>query len=134
MAQPGVIGEWSVKDILMHVVVHEQRMARWMAVRLRGEEPDAPQPYGMPDDELAVLNERIYQENRDRALEDVLRDWEEAHAQALALVTEAVEEDLLDPHRFQLQGGEPLGAAVAANTFEHDEEHARDIRAWLARG
>ena len=136
LTRPGVIGEWSVKDIVAHIVVHEQRMIQWAGERLRGEMPRAPQPYDMPEDELAVVNERIYRENRDRSLQDVLHDLDQAHAEAMALVDAAAEEDLMDPHRFQLKGGEPLREAIAANTFQHYEEHSRDIRAWqvAARG
>jgi hypothetical protein len=133
LTQAGVIGEWSVKDILVHIVVHEQRMLQWMAERMFVGTPVAFQPYGMPDPELAEVNERIYQENRDREWVNVLQDWDQAYAHTLAFVEAAAEEDLMGTHRFQLQGGEALGEAVAANTFEHCEEHSRDIRAWLAR-
>ena len=133
MLQPGVVGAWSVKDLVAHIVVHEQRMLSWVAERLGGRVPAAVQPYGLPDDEIAVVNEKIYQENRDRPLSEVLADLDRVHAQVLRLVVEAPTVDLLDARRFALHGGEPLWAAVAANTFEHYEEHGRDIRAWRTR-
>jgi hypothetical protein len=43
------------------------------------------------------------------------------------LVETSPEEDILDTRRFQLLGGEPLWAAIAANTFEHYEEHGKDL-------
>jgi hypothetical protein len=36
----------------------------------------------------------------------------------------------LNTERLQLQGGEPLWEAIAANTFWHYEEHGEDIRRW----
>lgn len=131
MTEAGVTGEWSVKDILAHIVVHQQRMIRWLEESLRGIVPEMAQPYGMPEDDLAEVNEQIYLENRDRPLTQVLSDLDESCAQALAVVRAAVEEDLIDTSRFRLQGGEPLWEAVAANTFWHYEEHGRDIRTWL---
>ncbi len=128
MDQPGAVGKWSVKDTVAHIVVHEQRMIQWMKVRLCGDLPVMPQPYAMPDDELNELNEQIYQENLNRALEDVLYDLDKTHVEALRLVEESREEDILDPRRFQLEEGEPLWEAIAANTFWHYEEHGRDIR------
>jgi hypothetical protein len=125
---PGVVGQWSVKDILAHIVVHEQRMIVWVRATLRAENPAGPQPYGLPEEPLAVINEQIYQENRDRRWDDLISALDEAHTQSLALVEQAREADLIDPQHFHLEGGEPLWAAVAANTFEHYEEHARDIR------
>lgn len=131
MSRPGVIGEWSVKDILAHIVVHEQRMSYWLEKRLRGTVPETPQPYGMPDDDLAEVNEQIYLENRDRSLAGVLIHLEEIFEQVLALVSASSEEDLMDSNRFRLQGGEPLWEAVAANTFWHYKEHGQDISTWL---
>jgi hypothetical protein len=131
MTESGVVGEWSVKDILAHIVVHEQRMTHWLEERLCGVVPEMPQPYGMPEDDLAEVNEQIYLENRDKPLPEVLSDLDESCVQALAVVGAALEEDLIDSNRFRLQGGEPLWEAVAANTFWHYEEHSRDIRTWL---
>lgn len=130
MSIPGVIGEWSVKDVLTHIVLHEQRMIQWTKACLCGDKLTDPQPYDMPDDELVAVNEKIYRENRDRPLDDVLYEFDKAHTEAMSLVETAGEEDLIDPRRFQLRGGEPLWAAIAANTFEHYEEHSRDLRAW----
>ncbi len=127
MCQPGAIGKWSVKDTVAHIVVHEQRMIQWMKERLCGEYPAMPQPYAMPDDELNELNEQIYQENLNRTFDEVMCALDTAHIEALRLVEESREEDLLNPNRFQLQGGEPLWEAIAANTFEHYEEHGQDI-------
>ena len=130
MTQPGAIGTWSVKDTVAHIVIHEQRMIHWMTEKLRREHPILPQPYAMPDDELDKLNEQIYQENRNRSLDDIMRDLDKTHVDVLTLVETAAEEDILDSRRFQLQGGEQLWEAIAANTFWHYEEHGQDIRNW----
>lgn len=132
LCQPGAVGKWSIKDTLAHIVVHEQRMIRWIEARLRGEQPLLPQPYDMPEEELNRLNEEIYQENIHRPLDEILRALDQTHEEALRLVETSPEEDLLEPARFQLQGGEPLWEAIAANTFSHYEEHGQDIRNWQA--
>jgi len=130
LTEPGILGKWSVKDILAHILIHEQRMLQWVTQRLRGKHPVLPQPYAMPDDELDILNEHIYQDNQHRKLDEILRDFHRTHAESLRLVETATEEDILDPRRLQLHGGEPLWEAIAANTFWHYEEHSQDIRAW----
>ena len=130
MTQPGVIGKWSLRDTVAHIVVHEQRMIRWMQERLHGDEPVLPQPYAMPDDELNQLNEQVYQEQQVRSLCDILHDFDQTHIEALTLVETAAEEDILDPGHFSLQGGEPLWEAIAANTFWHCAEHMQDIHKW----
>jgi hypothetical protein len=127
---PGVVGQWSIKDLLMHIVVHQQRMTCWVDERLRGIVPAAPQPYDMPEDELAQVNRQIYLENRAVPLARVLSELEKSHEQALAMLEGASEAGL---KHIKLQGGEALWEAVAANTFWHYEEHGQDIRAWMER-
>jgi hypothetical protein len=130
MLEPGVVGPWSIKDLLLHIVVHQQRMIYWVEERLRGRVPAAPQPYAMPEDELARVNQQIYLENRNTPLASALAELEKSHRQALAMVESASEDGL---QRVKLQGGEALWQAVAANTFEHYQEHGQDIRAWLEK-
>ena len=133
MLEPGVVGKWSVKDILAHIVTHKQYMIQWIDRQLRGETPQEFQPYDMPEDQLARLNEQIYLENRDRPLAGLLAELDQSYVRAVMLVFGAQEADLTDTNRFKLAGGEPLWEAVAANTFWHYEEHGRDIRAWMKR-
>lgn len=132
LTQPGVIGNWSIKDILAHILVHEQRMLRWMRERMRGEQPFMYQPYAMPDDELNRLNEEIYHENRECPLGEIRNALEAAHAETLQLVETSNDEELFDSSRYQLMDGEPLWEAIAANTFRHYAEHSHDIRTWQA--
>ncbi len=127
LVAPGAVGKWSVKDLLAHILIHEQRMLLWVGTTLRGGTPADPQPYSMPEEDLNRLNEEIYLANRDRPLLEILRELDSAHARSLALVAAASETDLFDPKRFHLQEGEALWEAVAANTYQHEEEHTRDL-------
>ena len=133
MLEPGVVGQWSVKDILAHIVAHQQYMIQWIDRRLHGETPQEFQPYDMPEDQLARLNEQIYLENRNGPLAELLAELDRTYVRTLTLVSGPEEADLTDTSRFRLAGGEPLWEAVAANTFWHYEEHGRDIRAWMKR-
>jgi hypothetical protein len=130
MTRSGAVGKWSVKDTVAHIVVHEQRMLQWMNEKVGGKQPTMFQPYAMPADELDQLNEEIYQENLDRSLDDVIHSLEQTHTEALRFVETSTAEDILDTGRLQLLGGEPLWAALAANTFEHYEEHGKDLTAF----
>jgi len=130
LTQPAVIGEWSLKDILAHILVHEQRMIHWLRERLHGKVPAVFQPYALPDDELDKLNEQIFQENRYRSLEEILHALDETYLDVLHLMETTAEEDLFDAKSHHLLGGEPLWEAIAANTCWHYEEHSQDIRKW----
>lgn len=129
MTQPGVEGDWSVKDIVAHIVAWEQRMIGWVAAALRDEVPEVPRTW----DVVHRLNEQIYLENRDRPLCDVLADLPRSYQEALRAAEDVSEDDLVDPDRFGWRAGEPLWKMVAANTWWHYREHCQSLRAWLDR-
>lgn len=128
--QPGVEGSWSVKDILAHISDWERRSVQWIQESLRGEVPQRPAP-GMTWDDLDGLNEQIYLSNKDRALDEVLADFQHSYQRLLQTVEALTEEDLIDPQRFAWRAGHPLWNLVAANTWEHYQEHAESINQWL---
>jgi hypothetical protein len=130
---PGAVGGWSVKDTLAHLLAHEERMLRWVDDRLAGRIPPEPQPYDLPEELLTAINRRIFDENHDRPLDEILADLDEFHALAIEMVRGTAEGDLNDPSRHQLEGGEALCVAVAANTYEHFQEHEGELLAWLAK-
>ena len=127
MTEPGVEGEWSVKDILAHLVTWEGRMVRWLGEAQRGQVPHVPATW----DDIHQLNAQSYQEQQDRPLENVLSDFQRSYHEALTTVEAFPEEDLVDPDRFEWRKGQPLWVMVAANTFWHYKEHAESIQAWL---
>jgi hypothetical protein len=129
---PGVIDEWTVKDILAHITVWEQRMVRWLGEAVSGDVPQML-PDGMTWDDLDEWNEQTYQKHRHRPVEDVLADYELSYPQALDAAKEVPEQVLMDADRFDWREGDPLWVMVAANTFWHYTEHEESIRAWLAR-
>ncbi len=129
MLQPDVEADWSIKDILAHIVDWEGRMTRWIDETLRGEVPQRPEP-GMTWDELDLLNAKIYAENKDRALEDILAEYEASYQEALEAVERLSEADLFAPDRFAWRKSDPMWHMVAANTWWHYKDHAEAIQAW----
>jgi len=129
MAEPCVEGQWSVKDILVHLIAWEQRMVYWLGQTLQGEIPEMPSS----EADLDCWNDQIYQENRERLLEDVLINFYRSYSEALSAVEATPEEDLVDPARYPWREGRPLWQMVAANTCWHYEEHGNSISAWVEK-
>jgi hypothetical protein len=127
MVQSGVEADWSIKDILAHIVSWERSMVRWVGEALQGEVPAMP----ATDDEVDRLNEQFTQENRDLPLADVLEAFGSSYHDALRVAEATPEEDLLDPDRFAWRACRPLWYVVAANTWWHYDEHQPSIEAWL---
>ena len=130
MTRPGGENNWSVKDILVHITDWERRMVGWIEESLSGEVPQRPAP-GMTWDDLDRLNEQTYELNKDRALGDVLASFHRSYERAWQVVETMTEEDLVDPGRFAWRAGDPMWHMVAANTWEHYQEHREPIENWL---
>jgi hypothetical protein len=130
MEIPGVVDGWTVKDLMAHITVWEQRMVAWLDQTLRDEVPEMLPP-GHTWDDLDQWNEQTYQEHRHRQLDEVLTDFELSYQQALSAVQDVSGEDLVDPGRFPWREGRPLWTMVAANTSWHYKEHNEAIVAWL---
>jgi hypothetical protein len=130
MLQPGVTGDWSVKDLVAHLAAWEGKMVQWLEESLRGEVPDRPAP-GQSWDDIDWVNEQFYTENRDKTLAEVLAAFRDGHRHAQQVIENLSEEELLDPHRFEWRKGDPMWHLVATNTWEHYQEHRETIENWL---
>ena len=130
MVTPGVMDDWTVKDLLAHITVWELRMIRWLEQTVRDEVPEMLPP-GMTWDDLDQWNEQTYQKHRHRDLDEVLADFKLSYSQALNVVQDISEDDLIDPNRYAWRDGRPLWEMVAANTSWHYKEHEETITTWL---
>jgi len=130
MCDAALDGGRSVKDILSHIAVWEQRCAGWIETTLRGEIPERPEP-GITWDQIDNLNERDFLRTRDDTLQEARDDYRQSYRQLLELVKSMPEGDFGEVHRFEWWEGEPISTVIAANSFEHYREHAEQIRAWL---
>jgi uncharacterized protein (TIGR03083 family) len=128
MIAPGVMGEWSVKDILGHVAMWESRL---VTILYSIERDVAPKMLHGPV-EADRVNAESYAEQRDRPLERILSDFHAVHGQLLKRLDSVKERDLTDPKRFTWMEGEPLEKLIASDTFEHYGEHRPAIEAWRA--
>ena len=129
MTAEGVNGEWTIKDVLMHLTAWEQRvLERFQAVAANSEPAS---PAASTDEDVNQLNERFFQENRERALADVLADYHAAYQRMVNEVENAEDADLFQVGKFSWLGSDTaLWELVAGNTYEHIQEHIGSIRDW----
>lgn len=137
MDQPGVNGDWSMKDI----VVHLMGWNRWLVARLqaaqRGEpEPPSPWPAHLQTDD--EINAWIYESNHGRSFREVLEETQQVHQQLMAVMEDLPEDTRIESvHR---QGRDYLIVWLddkrfpVGEFFDHfHDDHEPDVRAWLAR-
>jgi hypothetical protein len=130
MIRPEVIGEWSVKDILAHLMDWEQRFLGWYQAGLHGELPEVPAP-GIGWDQLELLNQQIYEKYRDYPLEDVLRDFDDSYEQVLTMVKDLPENEFFSTGIYAWLGNNNMVEVILANTVNHYRWAKNHIRNWL---
>jgi hypothetical protein len=127
MTEPGVVGEWSVKDIVAHVTWYEREMVELLKDRaLQGSEL-----WELPHHER---NAAIYEQNRHRSLDDVLGEAEAVYRQFYTLAEILTDEDLTDPSRYRNMPADWIPwRIIAENSYEHYRQHCKAVRAWLEK-
>jgi len=128
LTTPGVTGPWSIKDLLAHMTAWEGRVVAWAEGIRQGTAPaPAPWPKGLDDDQVNAI---IFERERERSLPEVLEDWRQTHRQLMEAV-QAMSDDELFFQKAAWLGDAPFAEAIAGNSYEHQQEHAGQIRVWL---
>ena len=118
MVRPGVMGTWSVKDILAHLVAWEKLFLDWYSTGVQGCSPSIT-PVGMSQSSIDTLNQLIYEKNQWRSLEDILAEFQASYQEIVTVVESIPEEDMLVHGRFNWTGKLTLSDYIAGNTCNH---------------
>jgi hypothetical protein len=133
MLEPGVVGQWSVKDVLAHLADWEARMPVWIEAARRGGPVETPEP-GLTWKQIHTVNRRIYEAHRDQPPEKVLDYFRSTHRRFMAMAESMPEDEMLAPGRYAFTG---KGAVYdwLSGYAAHDLWGKTKIRAWMkARG
>ena len=132
MDQPGVNGDWSIKDMVAHLYYGWQpRLIARLQAAQRGEpEPPPPWPAHLQTDD--EINAWIYESNRERSVREVLDESHQVFQQLLAVIEGLPDDTRIDEewHLVWLNGQRfPSG-----EFFDHfHDDHEPDVRAWFER-
>jgi len=118
MVRPEVIGTWSIKDILAHLLEWQKMLLDWYEAELRGETPAVPAE-GYNWSQLPALNQAIYERCRDTALDDVRSQLDASHKHMLEVVASLSEEELFTPGRYAWIGINTLASYVDSCAGDH---------------
>lgn len=129
MEEPGVMGDWSFKDLASHLTGWRERtIARVEASP--GQEIQLPWPDELVEDD--EINAWLYERDRHRPLADILLEADASYERLASAVRALSDDDVTTPGRFPWMDDEPL---ADADFFGHlHEEHEPDVRRWLAGG
>lgn len=132
MIQPGVLGTWSVKDILAHLTAWERLFLDWYHTGVQGCLPTTA-PVGMSQRTIDTLNQKIYEENQWRSLDDILTEFHGFHQQIVTIIEEIPEADMFARGRFNWTGKLTLADYIAGNTCNHYAWAKSQIRRRVKR-
>lgn len=119
LLQPGVIGDWSIRDIIAHVTTWEEEALKHLPlVQTGGRPPRYSVTYGGIDAFNALTTER----KKHLSLTGVLQQQEDVHQQLVALIERTPEEDLASGSRFRRR--------LRLDTYGHYPKHAAAIQRW----
>lgn len=119
LLEPGVTGQWSVRDIIAHVTWWDEEACRHLPIVLDGRRPPRYSvTYGGIDAFNALMTER----RRSLSLDEVLRLHADVHARLLAYLRDTPPALLLRETRFRRR--------LRLDTYGHYPKHAAAIRAW----
>lgn len=126
----GVIDDWSVKDIIAHLSAWEAELVKLLWQLKQGQSPSSIHFTGPGVD---AQNAEWLEAYRSRPLERVLEDFAAVRKQTARRVEEFTHAELTDPGRYPALNNRPLWEWIAGDSFEHEAEHAAQIREWRGR-
>jgi hypothetical protein len=122
LMEPGVTGQWSVKDLIAHVTWWEEEALQHLPRILTGGRPPR---YSLQYGGIDAFNAQMTEQTRGLSLADVLRQSEDTHQRLLAYIHSVPEEPFTRETHFRRR--------LRLDTYSHYPKHAKAIRAWRER-
>ena len=128
LTQPGVDGDYSVKDVIAHVTWYEREALG--IVRSRSL-------VGSPHWDLPTQDERntaVYEEIRNLPAAQVLAESGTVYQQLYAALQTLTDDDLVDAAHFrEMPPDWAPWEVLASNCYEHYAQHLPNLLAWLTQ-
>ncbi len=133
MTQPGVVGEWSVKDVLAHLLEWQDMVLNWHSAALKGKVPAVPAE-GLSWAQLPLLNQRIYEKHCNRPFADIQKEFRTSYKKTLSVIQGLSDEDLFTRGRYAWTKSTTLGAYFIGCTSSHYLWARKNIKKGLKAG
>jgi hypothetical protein len=119
LVEAGVIGGWSVRDILAHVTTWEEEALKHLPLILEGSTPPL---YSARYGGLDAFNARMTEQKRSLSLAEVRRQRDEIHRRLIDFIRSVPEEHFIHETRFRRR--------LRLDTYGHYPLHAEAIWQW----
>jgi hypothetical protein len=134
MERPGVVGNWSARELIVHVTAYERGLVEWLEAARRGEVKifaDLDHP------DVDHRNEVILEESQGRSLEEIEAEAGRVFGRLMELVEAMPEEELVEAERVEWyvkprwREQRALWECIADDSCRHYLQHMEDLRRWL---
>jgi hypothetical protein len=122
LTEPGVTGDWSVKDLIAHVTWWEEEALRHLPLIIAG---DRPPRYSVAYGGIDAFNALMAERKRDMSLSDVLTQQDDTHRLLIDFVQSVPEDQFTRETRFRHR--------LRLDTYSHYPIHTRAIQEWQQR-
>jgi DinB family protein len=118
LLEPGVMGDWSIKDIFAHVTTWEEEALKHLPLIMTGGRPPRYVTYGGID----AFNARMTEQKRRLSLADIRRQMDDTHQRLREFIQSAPPDQFMSETRARRR--------LRLDTYGHYAEHTRGIRSW----
>jgi len=118
LTEPGVAGNWSVREILAHVTTWEVESLKHLPLIISGGQPPRYVTYGGID----AFNAQTTEQRRALALSDVRSQLVDAHRRLIDFIQRVPDDQLVAESRFRRR--------LRLDTYGHYPKHAKSIWEW----
>ena len=122
LTEPGVTGDWSVKDMLAHVSWWEEEALKYLPKILEGGRPPR---YSVLYGGIDAFNAQMTERRRMLTLSEAQKQLDETHGRLIEYLQSAPEEQFASETRFRRR--------LRLDTYSHYPIHTREIREWRER-
>jgi hypothetical protein len=119
LTERGVVGDWSVKDIVAHVSTWEEEALKHLPLIIAG---GTPPRYSATYGGIDAFNALMTEQKRALSLAEVLERLDETHRRLVDYVESVPEEQFTRETRFRRR--------LRLDTYSHYPIHTRMIRDW----
>lgn len=126
--QPGVSGEWSIKDILYILTMREAELVKMLWQIDQGISPGAIMQEGEAAD-IRAAQWKI--QGQTRSLDQVVNDFRGVRKQTYRRLLPIHEKAFEDTSYYPWLNNQPLWQWVAAASFEYETKQGQIIKKWL---
>ena len=120
---PGIVGEWSVRDLVVHVAFWSEHATEALRLSVAGRGDEFAYDTAQTD----AMNARLLEESR-RMTPEAAVEREERAFNALSTALAELDPALLD---LRLGNGDTVAEVIGYDGAAHYREHTGHLRAWF---